>query len=148
MASFTSAYHNGYVIDSLYDLGSNPAGSLNDLPTYNTLVTQQTSDMKAWADAAGIPYAFGIPAAASVHEYETCTGTCVAGADGTPGNPMVDYDHEAVAAINAVGSPSDSLFLGTDVWDFGTATTSGGATVTPYTAQPDVLGYLATNLPG
>lgn len=148
VAAFTAAYRNGYVIDSLYDLGTNPAGSLNDLPTYQTLVTQQTADMKAWADAAGIPYSFGIPAAASVHEYETCTGTCVAGANGTTGNPMTSYDQEAVAAIKASGAPSDSLFRGTDLWDFGTKTTSGGATVTPYTAQPDVLSYLATTLPG
>lgn len=61
---------------------------------------------------------------------------------------MTSYDQEAVAAINGSGAPSNSLFLGTDLWDFDTKASSGGVTVTPCTAQPDVLGYLPTNLPG
>jgi hypothetical protein len=148
VAAFTSAYHNGYVIDSLYDLGSNPAGSLNDLPTYQTLVTQEADNMKTWAHSQSIPYAFGIPAAASAHEYTTCTGTCVVGANGTTGNPMLSYAQEAVAAINGSGATSDGFFLGTDIWDLGGSTSTGGANLTPDPANADVLNYLATNLPG
>lgn len=147
VVAFTSAYHNAYVIDSLYDLGTNPAGSLNDLPTYQTLATQQADNMKTWAHAQSIPYAFGIPGAASAHEYTTCTGTCVAGANGTTGNPMLSYAKEAVAAINGSGATSDGFFLGTDIWDLGGSTTTGGATLSPDPVNADVLNYLATNLP-
>jgi hypothetical protein len=148
VAAFTSAYHNAYVIDSLYDLGSNPAGSLNDLPVYKALVVQQADEMKTWADREHIPYGFGIPASASAHEYETCTGSCAPGADGSTGNPMIDYAQDAVTAIDRSGAPADRLFLGTNIWDFGNKVSSEGATVTPAPAPSNVLRYLDAKLPG
>lgn len=148
VSAIVSAYHNAYVIDSLYDLGTNPAGWLNDLPVYRNLVTQQADDMKTWADQQRIPYAFGIPAAASAHEYQTCTGTCHPGADGSTGNPMLSYTKDAVAAIDGSRAPGDRLFLGTDIWALTNSVSSEGATVTPAPAPADVLRYLATSLPG
>jgi hypothetical protein len=148
VAAVVSAYHNAYVIDSLYDLGTNPAGWLNDLPVYRTLVTRQAEDMKTWADRQRIPYAFGIPAAASAHEYRTCTGSCHPGADGSTGHPMLSYTKDAVAAIDDARAPGDRLFLGTDIWALTNSVSSEGATVTPAPAPADVLRYLATSLPG
>jgi hypothetical protein len=148
VSAIISADHNAYVIDSLYDLGTNPAGWLNDLPAYHTLVIRQAHDMTTWADQQHIPYAFGIPAAASAHEYQTCTGTCHPGADGSTGNPMLSYTKDAVAAINGSRAPGDHLFRGTAIWALTNKISSGGATVTPAPAPPDVLRYLATSLPG
>lgn len=148
VAAFTSAYHNAYVIDSLYDLGTRPAGSLNDLPVYQRLVTQQVEEMKSWADREHIPYGFGVPASASVHEYETCTGTCAPGADGSTGNPMIDYTRDAVTAIDRSGASRDGLFHGTDIWAFTDKVSSEGAAVTPALASANVLQYLEHSLPG
>jgi hypothetical protein len=148
VSAIVSAHHNMYVIDSLYDLGTNPAGWLNDLPVYRNLVTQQADDMKTWADQQGIPYAFGIPAAASAHEYQTCTGSCHAGANGSTGNPMLSYSKDAVAAIDHSGAPADRLFHGTSIWAFTDSISSEGATVTPAPAPANVLHYLARKLPG
>ncbi len=143
-----TTYHNGYVIDSLYDLGPNPGGSLNDVPTYTSLVSTEANSMQGWADAAAVPYAYGIPASASAHEYTTCVGTCQPGKDGSTGNPMLSYTKAAVAAINAAHAPTDPLFIGTDIWDLGASTTSGTSMVAPAPAPADVWHWLATNLPG
>ena len=89
----TNGKANGYFVDSLYDLGTGATGHLNDLPTYQNLVTTEVTHMKTWANSLGISYAFGIPASASAHEFTSCTGGCVAGADGFARQPD-DRVHE------------------------------------------------------
>ena len=155
VASMLNTYHNGYFIDSLYDLGTGPAGALNSPDTYTGLVSTETAHTVQWARQLGVNYAFGIPAAASDHEYTTCQGSgCVAGTSTTgasvAGAPMLSYVAAAVNAINAQGATTDALYVGTDLWDFGagTGTSLGSVVVTPAAAQVDVLRWLATHLPG
>jgi len=156
---------DGYFIASLYDLGSNPAGVQNGTGSgaadYPALVNAAVNTTAWYADQDGISYAFGIPAAASDHEYVNCFGTCTpaASGDGTDSNGMLDYTKAAVAAIDAVVSNSDSLFVGTDIWDFGTWTgvgrpnnlyTKASGTsfdVQPASAPTAVLQWLQNNLP-
>jgi hypothetical protein len=120
-------------------------------------------DTTAWyADSLGIPYAFGIPAAASDHEFVDCFGspcTKAASGDGTDANGMLDYTQDAVHTIDAVVSNTDSLFVGTDIWDFGvwtgvnrpnnlyTQATGTSFDVQPASAPTTVLQWLQKNLP-
>lgn len=144
----TGSIANGYIIDSLYDLGTRPMAHLNDLPTYESLVNVEAANMKTWANSLGIFYAYGIPATASAHEWAQCTGGCVAGADGTKGNPMLEYTKRAVNAINATGAPNDPLYIGANVWSLGSFSAIGDYNFYPSPAPLDVLTWLASNLPG
>jgi len=158
--------NDGYFISSLYDLGTNAAGIQNGIGTgaadYPALV-QSAVDTTAWyADSLGIPYAFGIPAAASDHEFVDCFGspcTKAASGDGPDANGMLDYTEDAVHAIDSVVSNTDTLFVGTDIWDFGvwtgvnrpnnlyTQATGTSFDVQPASAPTAVLQWLQKNLP-
>lgn len=157
---------DGYFIASLYDLGGNPAGVQNGTGTgasdYPALVQSAVNTTAWYADQLGIPYAFGIPAAASDHEFVDCFGspcTMAATGDRTDANGMLDYTEDAVHAIDAVVSNSDSLFVGADIWDFGvwtgvnrpnnlyTQATGTSFDVQPASAPTAVLQWLQSNLP-
>lgn len=151
---FMNAYGNGYFIDSLYDLSSAPAGTLNGIANYETVVHQEATNMKRWADRLHIKYAYGIPASASAHEFTTCsagasaTGSCAPDATGAAGYPMIQYTRAAVQAIDSAGALHDPRYLGTAIWDFGDHVSWNGLNFGPVPAPADVLSYLASNLPG
>ncbi|RMB60037.1 hypothetical protein EAX62_10000 [Tessaracoccus antarcticus] len=142
-----TSYGNGLIIASLYDLNNLPAGTLNDLPTYTGSVQQEVANMKAWAQELEIPYAFGIPASASAHEYTTCDGPdCRPGKNGATGYPMLDYTKAAVTALHDSAVDSDPLFRGTSIWDFGEGINVDGNAFQPAPAPAEVLLYLTHNL--
>jgi len=157
---------DGYFISSLYDLGTNGAGIQNGTGTgaadYPALVQAAVNTTVWYADSLGISYAFGIPAAASDHEFVDCFGspcTKAAAGDGTDANGMLDYTEAAVHAIDSVVANTDSLFVGTDIWDFGvwtgvnrpnnlyTQATGTSFDVQPASAPTAVLQWLQKNLP-
>ncbi len=157
---------DGYFISSLYDLGGNGPGVQNGTGSgagdYPALVQAAVNTTAWYADQYNIPYAFGIPAAASDHEFVDCFGspcTKAAAGDGTDGTGMLDYTKAAVAAIDAVVPNTDALFVGTDIWDFGVWTgvkrtnnlyTQASGTsfdVQPASAPTAVLHWLQSNLP-
>jgi hypothetical protein len=148
LAAIVSAHHNGYVIDSLYDLGTRAGGWLNSPNRYATLVSAEVTRMRTWADRLDIPYGFGLPGGASAHEYSSCTGTpCRHDPGDETGYPMLAYTSRAVAAVDASGARDDQLFLGNDVWYFGAGPQHHGTyTVTPAPLPAAVLSYLATRL--
>jgi hypothetical protein len=149
-----NAYGNGYFMDSLYDLSSAPAGTLNGIDSYRMAVQREASDTKRWANRLHIKYGFGIPASASAHEFSTCTATpeatdaCVPDEAGATGYPMIEYAEAAVDAIVASGAQRDPRYLGTAIWDFGDHVSWNGLNFGPVPAPADVLSYFATNLPG
>ena len=140
-------------MDSLYDLSSAPAGTLNGIATYRAAANREATDTKHWANRLHIKYGYGIPASASAHELSTCaataaSGTCVPDATGATGYPMIEYAKAAVHAIDATGALHDPRYLGTAVWDFGDHVSWNGLNFGPVPAPGDVLSYLATHLPG
>jgi hypothetical protein len=149
-----NSYGNGYFMDSLYDLSSAPAGTLNGIAPYRAAVQREATDMKRWADRLHIKYGYGIPASASAHEFTTCnatpsaSGSCVPDATGATGYPMIEYTKAAVNAIDRTGALRDSHYLGAAIWDFGDHVSVNGLDFGPVPAPADVLSYLATNLPG
>ena len=149
-----NAYGNGYFMDSLYDLSSAPAGTLNGIAAYRTAVRREATDTRRWADRLGIKYGYGIPASASAHEFTACTatpeavGTCQPDETGATGYPMIEYAHTAVQAIDEVRAPLDPRYIGTAIWDFGDHVSWNGLNFGPVPAPADVLDYFATALSG
>lgn len=149
-----NTYGNGYFMDSLYDLSSAPAGTLNGIDAYRAAVHAEASNTKRWANRLHIKYGFGIPASASAHEYTTCTATaaatdvCVPDETGATGYPMIQYAKAAVDAVNATGAIRDPRYLGTAIWDFGDHVSWNGLNFAPVPAPSDVLDYFAAHLPG
>ncbi len=89
--------NDGYFISSLYDLGTNGPGVQNGTGTgpndYPALVQTAVNTTAWYANQYNIPYAFGIPAAASDHEFTNCLGspcTMATTGDGTDSNGMLD----------------------------------------------------------
>lgn len=149
-----NSYRNGYFMDSLYDLSSAPAGTLNGITAYRRAVRREATQTRRWADRLGIKYGYGIPASASAHEFTTCTatpeavGSCEPDQTGATGYPMIEYARAAVRAIDGVRAPLDPRYIGTAIWDFGDHVSWNGLNFAPVPAQADVLDYLATALPG
>ena len=147
-------YGNGYFMDSLYDLSSAPAGTLNGITSYQAAVQREATDTARWAGRLRVKYGYGIPASASAHEFTTCnatpgaSGSCVPDATGASGYPMIEYTKAAVNAIDRTGALSDPRYLGTAIWDFGDHVSWNGLNFGPVPAPEDVLSYLAANLPG
>lgn len=149
-----NTYGDGYFMDSLYDLSSAPAGTLNGIAAYRSAVRQEATDTKTWANRLRIKYGYGIPGSASAHEFTTCTaspgaqGSCVPDATGATGYPMIDYAKAAVTAIDDAGALHDPRYMGTAIWDFGDHVSWNGLNFGPVPAPADVLSYFANNLPG
>lgn len=139
LARILRTYGNGYAVAALYDLSSQPSGTLSTVGYYTNQAATQATDMEKWADQLGIDYAFAIPAGASGHEFTTLNGTAV-------GPPMLDYTTAAINAINASGARSDPLFIGSDVWFWGKLVHTGGDYMGPSSPTLAVLNYLAANL--
>ncbi len=148
IAKVFTQYGNGYVIDSVYDLSGQPAGTPNPPNAYQTQAQQETSQMMSICDRYKIPYQFGIPASASAHEFEKMGTT-------STGYNQLDYVQAAINVINASGARQDPLFKGIDLWGWNTHLVvdnpaGGVAPVYPSNPAEDqnkaVLKYLQTNL--
>lgn len=151
VANILNSYQNGYVIDSLYDLGPNDGGIASAPTVYRNYVKNEIARMVKVAKTYGVHYQFAIPAGASVHEFEqkgqVSTGFC-----------QLDYVQAAIEEIKKAPN-NPKLFLGTDVWAWHqrmiwagveflpTVPTSQNADAGVYCINgDDVLGYLRNNL--
>jgi len=117
VSEILNRYHNGYMIDPLYDLASTAPGYRTSLSDYQHLVNAQTYNMSHWAEQLGIAYQFAIPGSAAFHEYETCTGSACSGAS-EPADRQVSYLQADESAINATSARTDGLYLGAAVFSF------------------------------
>lgn len=139
VGSIFTKYGNGWVIDSLYDLGPNPGGVVNSVTNYTTYVKAEIAKMMANAKAYNVPYQLSIPAAASVHEFESVNGQ-------STGYQQISYVQAAISAINASGARSDPLFRGIDLWAWDQQMWWSGKQFTPASPSSAVLQYLGTTL--
>lgn len=132
-------YGNGYVMDSLYDLGPKPGAELNSVEDFKTYALQEIQNMKA----LGVPYQFAIPAAASAHEFETRAGKDAAGA----GN-QIEYVKAATELIkdNVLNDPN---FKGIGVWSYNQKMywPKGGDEYTPASPSEESMSYLDSAMP-
>jgi hypothetical protein len=134
-------YGNGYVMDSLYDLGPLPGGQLNSVEDFKKYATQEIKDMKA----LDIPYQFAIPAAASAHEFDTRTG------EKNIVNPekQIDYVKAAVELMKAQEVFDDPNFKGIGVWSYNQKMywPKGGDEYTPASPSEESMNYLDSAMP-
>jgi hypothetical protein len=125
---------NGYIMDSLYDLGPLPGGQLNSLDDFKKYAEQEIKDMKA----LGVPYQFAIPAAASAHEFESKAGNSM-------GVNQIDYVKAVMDLINPkVLKTEDPNFKGFGVWSYNQTMfwPKGGDEYTPASPPEEIMKYL------
>lgn len=134
-----NSYNNGYVIYSLYDLPDNaPVGPVNSTANYYNLVLQEVNK----AINSGAYFQLGIPAAASVHEYESFNGKAT-------GYKQLDYVKAAIKAINDSGVRANPRFLGIAVWGWSKYMSYPPHSTNVYSPShppSDVLQYLQQNM--
>ncbi|KTD19090.1 hypothetical protein [Legionella jordanis] len=139
LATIFNKYGNGFVIDSLYDLGPNAGGVANSLENYTKYVNAEVTKMMKNAQTYNVKYQFAVPASASVHEFETVNGQ-------SSGVKQIDYLQAAMNAINDKNARQDPLFLGIDIWAWNQMMIWSGKTFTPALPSSAVLNYLASSL--
>lgn len=142
VAEILNSYHNGYMIDPLYDLSSEPSGYRTSNSDYIRLADIQTYNMVRWADRLGIRYQFAIPGAAGFHEYQSCNGPACAGA-AEPQDGQLSYVMDGEHAIDASVAAADQLYLGTSVFCFSTHMRFGSTSFGPLTPSSSVENYIA-----
>lgn len=139
LADIFNLYGNGYVIDSLYDLGGNPGGVVTPVSKYKTLVTNEVKNMMAVTKKFNVKYQFGIPASASVHEFESVNGN-------STGFKQLDYVKAAIDAINAQNARQDKNFLGVNIWGWNQRMFWSGKEFKPSTPDSATRTYLGSQL--
>lgn len=140
VAAIMSTAQNAYIIDPLYDLLGQPSDYKTSLADYQTAAMNEAARMRQWADQLGIKYELAIPAAATHHEYQTCTGS---NCQGTSTATQLDYATAAIQAIDASGARSDPLSLGVTVWTWSTFIGDSNASFQPTSPTPAIEQYMA-----
>lgn len=139
MGEIFNLYGNGFYIGSLYDLGSNQGGVVNSVSNYTTYVNSEVAKTMTNAKTYNVKYQFGIPAAASVHEFESIDGS-------STGYKQIDYVTAAINAINSKNVRQDPLFMGINLWGWNQRMFWNGHEFTPAIPNATVLNYLGTAL--
>lgn len=145
VSHIVNSFHNGYMIDPLYDLDSTPPGDRTSLSNYQSLVNAQTYNMSHWAEQLGIPYQFGVPGAAAFHEYQSCSGSACSGA-AEPADGQVSYLKADESAIAATPARGDGLYLGSALFCFSAGIHYGATSFGPQLPTQAVDFYLGSNL--
>ena len=137
-------YGNGYVMDSLYDLGPLDGGQLNSIEDFKTYAAKEIEDMKA----LDIPYQFAIPAAASAHEFETRVTKDGINMKAAGLGKQIEYVKAAIELIkdNALDDPN---FKGIGIWSYNQKMfwPKGGDEYTPASPSEETMNYLDSAMP-
>ncbi|QDQ25767.1 hypothetical protein FNU76_05050 [Chitinimonas arctica] len=146
-----TAHQNGYFIDSLYDVDqAAPGGTVTTPDAYNRLVQDEVALMLAKSRQYHLPFQFGVPAAASVHEFERSKSTATNGEVVTTFR-QIDYLTHAMRAVNtALNAPENKSlpFLGVSLWSFEKGGSPwGNEFYYPPTPGDDALAHLKQTLP-
>lgn len=138
-AKILNQYGNGYMIDSLYDLGPNPPGKVNSPTEYQKYASIEIVNLKQKAAQYQIKYQIGIPAAATPNEYESVGGK-------STGFSQIDYVTSALNIINNDNVRNDANFRGMDIWGFNQGLFYKEQSFTAPFPSTSVLNYLGSNL--
>jgi hypothetical protein len=139
MAKVLNTYSNGYVVDALYDLGPNSGGIASTPVNYGKYAKAEIIKLMAAAKLYKVNYQIGVPAAASVHEFETKAGV-------STGYKQVDYVTQAFNAITANKVRADRYFKGINLWSWNDKFFWNGDQYTPQTPSTIVQTFLMDNL--
>ncbi|WP_419418589.1 hypothetical protein ACNVED_08470 [Legionella sp. D16C41] len=139
VAQILNKYQNGYVIDSLYDLGPKPGGSVNSPSEYRKYIKTEVKNMLAKAKQYNIKFQFAIPAAASAHEFESKNGV-------STGYAQLDYVKASYEVFKQLQVQSDPNFAGVSLWVWLDQMWWEGYRLTPSTPNEETKAFLAKNL--
>ncbi|WP_131782950.1 hypothetical protein [Legionella gresilensis] len=139
LAQILNKYNNGYVIDSLYDLGSKPGGSVNSPTEFRSYITTEIRNMVTKANQYNVKFQLAIPAGASVHEFETKNGR-------STGYAQLDYVKAAYEVFSQLNVKSNPNFIGVALWVWLDQMWWGGSRFTPSTPNEETKAFLAKNL--
>jgi hypothetical protein len=118
---------NGFVTVSGYDLSQRPAGTPSSVTEYRTQLAASLVDIAASAAAHNGSFMVGVPAAASAHEFQTCTlanGTVI------DGQPQISYITAALKEL-AAGAADKPGYLGPALWGFSSEMAIQGSSFSP-----------------
>lgn len=136
LANILNAYNNGFVVAPLYSLGTT-TGSANSPSEYAEMVRSEVRRMVSRGSTYGVKYQFGIPASASIQEFEKY-GT-------TSGYSQIEYVKKALEVINA-NARSQPEFLGISLWAFRSNAFRNNIPLRPAKPSSSVKTYLASRL--
>ena len=139
---------NGYLIDALYDLEGTPPGHRTPVAAYRRLVMREVRHMRDWASLIDVKYQFGVPAAASAHEFSACAGVrCQKTQKGERGSDMqLRYVKTAIAAIDENHCVDAPGYLGVALWAWSAGLPYKGMHFSPTKPSTKVQQYLAKGL--
>ncbi|STX29042.1 Uncharacterised protein [Legionella beliardensis] len=139
VARILNTYNNGYVIDSLYDLGSKPGGSVNSPAEYRNYISNEVKRMLDKAKQYNIKFQFAIPAAASAHEFESKGGK-------STGFAQLDYVKASYEVFQQYKVQANPNFVGVALWTWLDQMWWGGQRFTPSVPNEQTKAFLANNL--
>ncbi|MGQ3890155.1 hypothetical protein ACQUW5_14140, partial [Legionella sp. CNM-1927-20] len=134
-----TTYNNGYVIDSLYDLGSNPGSAGTPPEEYRRYITSEVRKMMTKAKQYNFKYQLAIPASASAHEFESKGGR-------STGYAQIDYVKASYEVFKQYKVKLDPNFVGVALWAWADQRWSGGKRITPSIPNEETQDFLAKNL--
>jgi len=132
-------YHNGYVVDALYDLGPRPKGVATSPEEYKRLVHREIVNMNTKASQYHVKFLLAVPVAATGHEFESRSGK-------ETGYQQMEYVKAAFAEINGEKIRDNANFMGVALWAFTDRMLLGSHEYLPAKPDKETENYLMKNL--
>lgn len=132
-------YENGYVVDALYDLGSNENGVALSPEEYKHFVSMEIINMLSKAKQYQVKFQLILPVAATEHEFTSRSGK-------PSGYQQLDYIKTAFSVMNEEKIRENINFLGVDLWAYTERMMLSGHDYKPAKPDEKVRAYLMKNL--
>jgi hypothetical protein len=136
-AAILNQYHNGYIVDPLYDLSSPAKGQAISPDEYGRYAAREINAMVQKANDYHVAFQFAIPVAATHHEFESRDGSA-------SGYQQIDYVRAAIVAMDAVNARSSRNYKGIALWTFIERLDLRNPGYTPTKPSATMKSYLAT----
>lgn len=137
LANILNKYHNGYLIGPLYSL-IKYTGTATPPSVYQVYANNEVKRMVSRAKTYNIKYQFGIPAAATIQEFESINNI-------PSGYKQLDYVKAAINSINTYAR-TDINFIGINLFAWNSRRIRNGNEFKPAMPPTEVLEYLKENL--
>lgn len=137
VVKFLTKYKNGFIVGALYTLG--PASLEANSPSlYAYYIVNEVKRMVKLGNTYGVNYQFGIPASATIEEFEAINGI-------PSGYSQLDYVTIAINTIDQYAR-NDPHFLGSSLWVWAGERSRRQSVYLPILPPVTVLKYLGQKL--
>lgn len=138
-AAILNQYHNGYIVDPLYDLGEPVKNQAISPENYRRYALREINAMMQKANQYQVAFQFAIPVAATHHEFESRDGIA-------SGYQQIEYVRAAIEAMDTVNVRLSSFYKGIALWTFIERLDLHNPGYTPTKPSALMKTYLATAL--